>query len=120
MVPGAGHHALTALVYVTAVAMMNLPIRQAVATAAVIFVVAETLPHVVHGWRDNGYGLAVLLTTAAVWGVRLAVERSQRLIEAQGELARLAIENERARIANDLHDILGHSLTVVTVKAELA
>ena len=28
--------------------------------------------------------------------------------------------NERARIAADLHDILGHSLTVVTVKAELA
>ena len=30
------------------------------------------------------------------------------------------MQNERARIARDLHDILGHSLTVVTVKAELA
>ena len=32
----------------------------------------------------------------------------------------LAVENERSRFARDLHDILGHSLTVITVKAELA
>ena len=38
---------------------------------------------------------------------------------APGE-RRLAVENERTRFARDLHDILGHSLTVITVKAELA
>ena len=27
---------------------------------------------------------------------------------------------ERERVARDVHDVLGHSLTVVTVKAELA
>ena len=36
------------------------------------------------------------------------------------EIARLAVEQERSRFARDLHDILGHSLTVITVKAELA
>ena len=36
------------------------------------------------------------------------------------ENARLAVDNERNRFARDLHDILGHSLTVITVKAELA
>jgi two-component system sensor histidine kinase DesK len=35
-------------------------------------------------------------------------------------VARLATENERARIARDLHDLLGHSLTTITVKAALA
>lgn len=34
--------------------------------------------------------------------------------------ARLAVDNERTRIARDLHDLLGQSLTVITVKAELA
>jgi two-component system sensor histidine kinase DesK len=35
-------------------------------------------------------------------------------------MAELAVQEERNRFARDLHDILGHSLTVITVKAELA
>ena len=35
-------------------------------------------------------------------------------------MSRLAAERERMRIARDLHDLLGHSLTAVAVKAELA
>ncbi|WP_415857055.1 sensor histidine kinase [Sinomonas sp. G460-2] len=38
---------------------------------------------------------------------------------AQHELAELAVAEERNRVARDLHDILGHSLTVIAVKAEL-
>lgn len=38
----------------------------------------------------------------------------------QHELAELAVDEERGRVARDIHDILGHSLTVITVKAELA
>jgi two-component system sensor histidine kinase DesK len=34
--------------------------------------------------------------------------------------AELMVQQERNRMARDLHDILGHSLTVITVKAELA
>ena len=119
-VPGAGSHALTCLVYIAATAMVGLPLPQAIPTAVVLGVVAETLPVAVPGWTDNGYGLAVLLGSAACYGIRLAAERQSRLFLAQAELAALAVQNERARIASDLHDILGHSLTVVTVKAELA
>ncbi|WP_460523546.1 sensor histidine kinase [Humibacter antri] len=43
-----------------------------------------------------------------------------RLRDAQGEIARLAVVDERERFARDMHDVLGHSLTVVTVKSELA
>lgn len=39
---------------------------------------------------------------------------------AHDEIARLAVVEERARFGRDLHDVLGHSLTVVTVKSELA
>src|SRR6266511_2429671 len=42
------------------------------------------------------------------------------LAAARAEVARLAAENERTRIARDLHDLLGQSLTAITVKAGLA
>ena len=119
-VPAIGYHALTCLVYIAASAMMGLPLNQAIPTAFTLLVGAEVLTRFVPGWEDNGYGLAVLLGSLATWGIRLATERQRRLMVAQEEIADLAVQNERARIASDLHDILGHSLTVVTVKAELA
>ena len=119
-VPGAGAKSLTCLVYVAASAVVGLPFVPGVAVAAVLGVSAEALPWLVPGWADDGYGLAVLLGSAATFGMRLAGERQNRLQVAQSEIATLAVQNERARIAADLHDILGHSLTVVTVKAELA
>jgi len=48
------------------------------------------------------------------------LQAMQRLRDAQGEIARLAVVDERERFARDMHDVLGHSLTVVTVKSELA
>jgi two-component system, NarL family, sensor histidine kinase DesK len=45
----------------------------------------------------------------------------RRLIDAsQEEIRRLAASAERERIGRDLHDLLGHTLTLITVKAELA
>ncbi|BFU44634.1 sensor histidine kinase [Krasilnikovia sp. MM14-A1004] len=119
-VPGAGYHALSCMVYIAAVAMVGLPLSQAVPFAAVLVVTTELLSRLVPGWEDKGYGLGVLMASVATYGIRLAAERQYRLRAAQQELATLAVATERARIANDLHDILGHSLTVVAVKAELA
>jgi two-component system sensor histidine kinase DesK len=119
-IPGAGSAVLTCLVYIAATAMVGLPRIQAIPTAAGLGVLAEVLPAVVPGWTDNSYGLAVLLGSVATYGIRLASERQKNLMVAQEKISALAVQNERARIASDLHDILGHSLTVVTVKAELA
>jgi len=47
-------------------------------------------------------------------------EAEQRLGVAQDEITRLAVVEERARFSRDLHDVLGHSLTVVAMKSELA
>lgn len=47
-------------------------------------------------------------------------EAEDRLDVAQDELTRLAVVEERARFSRDLHDVLGHSLTVVAMKSELA
>jgi two-component system, NarL family, sensor histidine kinase DesK len=47
--------------------------------------------------------------------------RANLLLErANSEIERLTQEAERERIARDLHDLLGHSLTVIAVKLDLA
>ncbi|HEY3894638.1 MAG TPA: histidine kinase [Pseudonocardiaceae bacterium] len=43
-----------------------------------------------------------------------------QLREARERVAQLAVAEERVRVARDLHDVLGHSLTTITVKAGLA
>jgi len=53
---------------------------------------------------------------ATVW-LSLAVKE---LRDARAELARRAVGEERLRFARDLHDVLGHSLQAVALRAELA
>ncbi len=82
-----------------------------------VVVTGETVP----GWTSGvGLALSVGAASVAMFGIQQMLRRNLALIEAQRENAALAVENERTRFARDLHDILGHSLTVVTVKAELA
>ena len=53
-------------------------------------------------------------------GVRRLALTNADLLAAREEVARLAVVEERLRFARDLHDLLGHSLTVIRAKSELA
>jgi two-component system sensor histidine kinase DesK len=73
------------------------------------------------GWSPmSDVAFSVALASLAMWGVTGMLQRNVELAQAQATIADLAVQNERTRFARDLHDILGHSLTVLTVKAELA
>jgi two-component system sensor histidine kinase DesK len=120
IVPGAGDQSMTCLVFVTALAVAVLPRWQAGVVVVVMFVGITVAGYAVDGWAAHGNNFAVLLAAAAVYSFRLAWQRQARLVRAERDLSELAVEEERARIARDLHDILGHSLTVISVKAELA
>ncbi|MFI9489755.1 sensor histidine kinase [Promicromonospora sp. NPDC052451] len=79
------------------------------------------LPRVLPGWRpDDAGAVAALLGGVAVLAMMQGMERNRQLRRAQEEVAALATFRERERITRDMHDVLGHSLTVISVKAELA
>jgi two-component system, NarL family, sensor histidine kinase DesK len=85
------------------------------------------IPEAIPSWHDTlstSFDAVTPIAIPVVALVTFAVARVQRgnraLVEARQELARLAAEGERTRIARDLHDLLGHSLTTITVKAGLA
>jgi two-component system, NarL family, sensor histidine kinase DesK len=70
-------------------------------------------------------GMAWLaLPTAAVglWATAFVrqIAAVAELRSTREELARLAVNEERLRFARDLHDLLGHSLSLITLKSELA
>lgn len=64
------------------------------------------------------------LVLALIAVITLSLSRNARLVgklrQARSEVRELAVAGERARLARDLHDVLGHSLTTITVKAALA
>lgn len=120
IVPGAGDQSMTCLVFIGALAMATLPTWQAFTVVGALFAAITTADLGIDGWAAHGNNFAVLLAAAAVFSFRLAWQRQAKLMLAERDLSELAVEEERARIARDLHDILGHSLTVISVKAELA
>ena len=76
------------------------------------------------GFFSQAMALVATGMTAAIAALNMLVrsnhERDAELRLTQDEVRRLATAAERERIARDLHDLLGHTWSLVAVKAELA
>jgi two-component system sensor histidine kinase DesK len=109
-------------VYVAAATGMLLPPR----IAAVVILAAGLGVGILGAVRgdDDGAIAATVLTVVSIGALMAAFGRVTRvnreLRETREELATLAVAEERLRIARDVHDLLGHSLSVITLKSELA
>jgi two-component system sensor histidine kinase DesK len=77
-------------------------------------------------WHHLGYGATLAAFGVPLLGGLLAYAAERRnvlmfnLNQARAELARTAVAEERLRISRDLHDLLGHSLSLIALKSELA
>ncbi|MFD7640123.1 sensor histidine kinase [Kitasatospora sp. NPDC059795] len=64
-------------------------------------------------------GLPCVLAGLAMLGMQRLVATMRELREARTAVAHLAASEERLRLARDLHDLLGHSLSLIAIKSEL-
>ena len=122
LVPFIGIAACWTWVYVACVVGMVIA-RFALATGIILGLGAlQLLIFVLAGTFEDDWYIALITVSIGVMMSAFArqIDALRRLRNAQGEIARLAVVEERARFSRDMHDVLGHSLTVVTVKSELA
>ena len=116
-----GQPAMGSLVYLVVMAIFLFTTRIAWSLVAGVAALVLVVPRVVPGWQpDDDLAITLVTVAMAVWGIMHMVLRNAELAVAREESARLAVADERSRLARDLHDLLGHSVTGGSVKAELA
>lgn len=112
-------YAAAAAAYLAPVKRGVLVIAALVALVGIILIISPTpMP-----WRLFAHAPAFVFTIVVGAASIFDAERDRaerRLRRADEEIERLATLAERERIARDLHDLLGHTLSVIVVKSELA
>jgi two-component system, NarL family, sensor histidine kinase DesK len=104
--------------FVVSLGMFSLRLVEAMAVAVASLALVVAVPFLAGRPEDAVVYFSIVLGVALTTGtVRIVEDRTDERRQHQDQLALMA---ERDRVARDVHDVLGHSLTVVTVKAELA
>jgi two-component system sensor histidine kinase DesK len=113
--------------FVVASLLMVLPPRLALPAVAIdtVGVAAwlnppSTINPTLTVWAFTHDVIILLASGASLYGAARLVVYADELRATRAELAQLAIERERLRISRDLHDLLGHSLSAVALKGDLA
>ncbi len=111
----------------SALAGILFPLRRAFAVIVVLTLSALVLAVTMKGGMvriDWWWLIAFVLLVRGIGLDMIGVARMgsaiQELHAARRELARLAVIEERERLARDLHDLLGQTLSMITLKSELA
>jgi two-component system sensor histidine kinase DesK len=86
-------------------------------TALAAATLALTVPESAVFWAIT----STVLATGTLWLLIGGLVRANAALrDARAELAELAVAEERLRFARDMHDLLGHDLSLIALKAELA
>jgi two-component system, NarL family, sensor histidine kinase DesK len=117
-----GSGAVALWIFVSSASGLLVPSRRWAARAVlgciVCYVIFSATTHV-----DREDFLGNLLTVFigfAMIGLRRQFELTAELTRAREEVAQLAANEERLRLARDMHDLTGQSLSMITLKSELA
>lgn len=116
--PVIGTEALAFMPFLVAFAMYGLSLPSGAWVSAAVLAFTIAVPVLRGDLEQYWFFTAIVALTAVSNGlVRLLGDRQEkhRVLERHLDLV-----SERERVARDVHDVLGHSLTVITVKSELA
>ena len=112
---------------VSAIAGVLLPVRRAFVVVNILIFLPLVISIGVTGSIASVDWLQLIPLMLLIRGLGLDMIGMTRLSSAlrnlhttQEELARLKVEEERLRMARDLHDLLGHTLSLITLKSKLA
>jgi two-component system sensor histidine kinase DesK len=111
-------------IYLSIACAVSLPLRWTLpgiiaSTLAALLLLLVRVPAPITGDLVFGQLSYVFWLGAMMLFYRRTILLIGELRQARGELARLAVTEERLRFARDLHDLLGHSLSVISLKSQL-
>ena len=118
---GVGSPGLQLVVFLAVVLAFSLPWQAAIGPIAILTGILFLIPRMIPSWSASEDAWIALLVAggACVFGRYIMEQRRvARILEQRTH--ELEINEERNRMARDMHDILGHSLTVIALKSELA
>lgn len=117
-----GEEGLSFLAYVSVI--LVIVVRRMVPgiiVAVLTLIAAEVTQRLVPGWsHDYASTFGISISSFAMVMAIMAGNRARAARAAEEENRRLEHEAERLRVSRDVHDVLGHSLTVIALKAQLA
>ena len=95
--------------------------RPRLAVGVLVGIVLTILGELWLGVLDIRVSAWALVITPVIGGITIyATDNARKLLHAQEQARHLAVVAERERIGRDLHDLLGHTLSVIALKSELA
>lgn len=117
LVPLIGGGVMGMVTFLVALLVFRLPLREALVAAFVLDALVVAL--LVLLWPQHlGWAVpVVVVSTVMLVVVRSVVDREDR---GRAVAEQLRLSRQREALGRDVHDLLGHSLTVITLKTELA
>jgi two-component system sensor histidine kinase DesK len=111
--------------FVVIAAAVTLPTLPAASAVVAIMALTSGIYALRSGWDALSSTWESAVAPFAIVGFSMIIVNRlvltvRELRAARGEITRLAVAEERLRFARDLHDLLGHSLSSITLKSELA